>query len=187
MSQQPTKEHPIVQVSSRVVYENQWMKVREDKTLRDTGEGLYGVVETGDSVKACALNDKNQIFLIYAYSYPADTWSWQIPGGSSDGQDPVLAAKRELLEETGLESNSLAVLGNLVIAAGLLNGRTMVVLARDLELASRPFSDDRNSIKGGRFFDFKEVEEMIRSGDICVSTSISALYLVEKWINQNGN
>lgn len=187
MSHQPTKEHPIVQLSSRVVYENHWMKVREDETLRSTGEGVYGVVEVGDSVKICAINDRNQIFLIYSYSYPIDSWSWQIPGGGCDGQDAMVAAERELAEETGLRADSLETIGNLAVAGGLLSGRTYVVAATGLSPADKPFSDDIDSIRGGKFFDLKEVEQMILTGEIFSSSTIAAFYLAEKWINKNGN
>lgn len=179
----PTKEKPIIALSSRIAYENPWLRIREDKTLRVNGESIYGVVETNDSVIVCAVNSDSEIFLIYGYSYPTDTWSWQIPGGGGDNQSPEAAAARELKEETGLSAQQYTVLGNLIVSCGLLRERMAVVVATDLSQGERASSaDDTDSIRTGKFVPMSDIEQMIQDGDICDSQTISAMYLVEKWL-----
>lgn len=183
-----SKEKPIVQISSRIAYENKWLRVREDQTLRAQGEGIYGVVETQDSVVICAVNESKEVYLIYGYSYPTDTWSWQIPGGGGDGQDPKIAAARELEEETGLIAEKYQVLGDLIVSSGLLKERMAVVVATGLQESTRPASaDDIDVIDEGKFVHFTELANKILSGEICDSQSISAIYLLEKWIKSYGN
>jgi 8-oxo-dGTP pyrophosphatase MutT (NUDIX family) len=185
MNEQPTENRPIVATSSKIAYENRWLKVREDDTLRlDGTKGLYGVVETNDSVVTCALNENNEIFIIYGYSYPTDMWSWQIPGGGGDNEPPLIAAARELEEETGLRAEQYEQLGNLIVACGILKERMAVVVATQLSKGKRPIADDTDSIREGKFVSISKVQEMIKNNEICDSQSIAAIYLVEKWMEK---
>ena len=60
----------IRQLSSRVVYRNTWMTVREDEIERDNGaRGIYGVVEKYDSAIILAI-DGDQVYLVEQYRYP---------------------------------------------------------------------------------------------------------------------
>lgn len=188
MSVRPTKERPIVAVSSRIAYQNPWMRVREDKTLRSSGEGIYGVVETNDSVIVAAMNDDRHIYLIYGYSYPTDTWSWQLPGGGGDCEQAEEAARRELVEETGIRADTFEVLGNLIVSCGLLKERMAVVVATGLTFDEKsPDADDTDAIDQGKFVSFEEAYRMVASDEICDSQTISGLYLLEKWAARNGN
>jgi 8-oxo-dGTP pyrophosphatase MutT (NUDIX family) len=181
----PLGERPITTVSSRIAYQNPWLTIREDKTLRNGNqEGIYGVVETNDSVVVCAVNEHQEVYIVYGYSYPTDTWSWQIPGGGSDREPPLEAAKRELLEETGIEAKQFEQLGNLIVSCGLLTERMAVVLARELTMGERIEADDADTISKGKFVSLQEIQDMIASGDICDSQSVSAIYLTEKLLSK---
>lgn len=64
------------------------MRIREDAVVTPTGgDGIYGLMESSDSVMITVLNDKNELYLIRTFSYPAASWNWELPGGQSDGQD----------------------------------------------------------------------------------------------------
>lgn len=182
MTQVPDPRHPIIATSSRIAYENPWLKIREDKTIRyGNKEGIYGVVETDDSVIICAINDQGELYLVYGYAYPTDTWSWQVPGGGGDKEPAIVAAKRELKEETGIEAENFEELGSLIVSCGLLKEKMSVVVATKLTLGKRNDSDDLDSVREGKFVSFKQIEKMINDKEICDSQSISAIYMVEKW------
>src|SRR5436190_1936425 len=71
--------------SSRVVYENPWVRVREDHVTRPGGgPGLYGVIEIRPSVGVVATNDRDEIVLVGQWRYSVDRYSWEIPRGGSD-------------------------------------------------------------------------------------------------------
>ncbi len=177
----PTKRYPIITVSSHIVYENPWIRVREDQTLRAGGAtGIYGVVETKDSVAIGALNDDDELLLIYAYSYPTDTWSWFIPMGGGEGEEVLTAADRELREETGYAARYYEHIASPIVWFGILTERTAVVIARELHKVARPPADDIDMIQKSKFISFEKISEMVRNGEICDNQTLATIYLVEQ-------
>ena len=86
-------------LASRLVYENAWVRLREDRIERGDGrQGIYGVVEIRPSVGVLAVNDRDELLLVGQWRYPHAKYSWEIPrGGSHDGEtDMQLTAAREL-------------------------------------------------------------------------------------------
>ena len=187
MTDKPTKDKPIVALSSRIAYETPWIKIQQDETLRAGNQkGIYDFVDTDDSVVICALNEQKELYIIYTYSYPTNSWSWQLPGGGSDGEPALEAAKRELYEETGTTASSYQTLGNLIVCSGLLKERMGVVVATDLTIGKQPEeADDIDVITEGKFVSLSEIHDMIQKEEICDSQSISALYLLERWMEEN--
>lgn len=95
----------IKQLDSKVVYQNKWMTVREDKILRPSGaEGIYGVVDKPDCAAILAI-DNGMIHLVQQYRYTVGQRCWEIPQGaweSNPDADHLELAKGELREETGM-------------------------------------------------------------------------------------
>lgn len=57
--------------STRLVYENRWMRVREDTIrCRDGSSGIYGVVEKPDFVVIVPVEDDGRLHLVEQYRYP---------------------------------------------------------------------------------------------------------------------
>src|ERR1700712_17154 len=99
-----TEKAEIETTASRIVYRNRWMSVREDSILRANGQaGIYGVVEKTDFATIAALQD-GQLWLVEQYRYPVGQRFWEFPQGSWEGQDvdPLILARAELREETGM-------------------------------------------------------------------------------------
>lgn len=188
MSRSDDATPPIRAVSSRIAYRNKWIRVREDQTIRKGDvEGLYGVVESSDSIIVCAVNDRCELCVIYAYNYPTDVWSWQLPTGGGENQPPLEAAKRELQEETGYVATDYESLGNLIVWHGISSERMEVVLATGLTRREHLASDDADTIIKTKFVSLAIAAQMVERGEICDCQSLAALYFVEKWMKQHGN
>lgn len=106
-------ENPWTTHSTEIGYENQWIRVEHSEVTTPGGSpGIYGVVRfKNKAVGVLPIDDDDHTWLVGQYRYALDLYSWEMPaGGSPDGEDAIETAHRELLEETGLQAESLTPL-----------------------------------------------------------------------------
>lgn len=169
-------ENPWKTVSSKVVYQNPWITVREDQVIRPDGQpGIYGVVETRIAAGVIALDANNDIYLVGQYRYPLEEYSWEIiEGGSDPGETAIEAAKRELREETGLSAAHWEQLGGEIHISNCHSSeRGYAFLATGLELGTA--SPEGTEVLSIRKLSLNEVFSMVDSGEIKDGLSIIAL------------
>lgn len=99
-------KNPWHTLTTRDVYANPWISVREDQVLRPDGApGIYGVVHYKHIAIGVLPVEDEHVYLVGQFRYPLDRYSWEIPeGGCAADEDPLRAAQRELAEETGLRA-----------------------------------------------------------------------------------
>jgi len=163
-------------LSSRLVYENRWMRVREDDIERDDGSrGVYGVVDKPDYVVIIPI-DSAGLHLVEQFRYPVGARYWEFPQGSWEAVPDVAPdelARAELAEETGLRAGHLRNLGHLFGAYGFCSQRFHVYVATDLEQGEPARAPEEQGMRVARF-DEHEVHAMIRDGAIRDAPSIAA-------------
>ncbi len=168
-------KNPWKTISSKIVYQNPWIKVREDKIIHPDGKkGTYGVVESPPSVFMVALTEEQEVYLVKQYRYTTGIFSWELPGGNTNNQAPLIAAKRELKEETGLEAKSWKELGKFQSMNGVSSEIGYAFLAQDLTQTSSNKMEEEG-IKELKKFPLKQVFNMIKVGEITCSLSITTL------------
>jgi len=131
---------------SRVTYENPWIVVREDEVVRPDGTpGSYGVVELRrPAVFVVALTGADEVVLVTVDRHTVGT-SIEVPAGGTDGEDPLVAARRELDEETGLRAATWRRVGEISALNGICRAPEIVYLATDLQEVGVPGAvDDAN-------------------------------------------
>jgi 8-oxo-dGTP pyrophosphatase MutT (NUDIX family) len=137
-------------LTSRVVYENPWMTVREDTTERSDGShGIFGVVEKADFALIVPFDGRG-FYLVEQYRYPVEGRYVEFPQGSwedAQGVDPLELARGELAEETGLRAGRLEHLGHLYEAYGYSNQGFDVFLATDLEQGAQALSAEETDLR----------------------------------------
>lgn len=177
--------NPWKTLSSKTVYQNPWMRVREDIVVRPDGsDGIYGVMESKDSVIVVVLNEDNDVYLIRSFNYPVSTWSWGLPGGGGDDEEPEVASKRELAEETGIIANRWTFLGKTRVSSGLMTEKMAVYLAQDLSFGERLAADDTELINDAKFVSFDEIDRMIAENEIDDAQTVTGLYLALRWLDR---
>jgi len=136
------KKNPYKVLGSKVVYKNQWIKVKEDKVLKPDGkEGVFGVIDYGSGVSVVALDKNNQIYLVKECYYAIEEYGLQVPSGGIDkGETPLNAAKKELVEEAGLTAGRWIELGYTNPLTMILKSPASLFLALDLKHIEKPES-----------------------------------------------
>lgn len=169
-------------VDSRTAYENRWIRVREDHVVMPDGApGLYGVVELRHpAVFVVALDDDDRVLLVTLDRYTVGS-SVEVVAGGSDGQDPLLAARRELAEEAGLAADEWTALGGMDALNGVVVAPEHVFLARGLRAAVEAeelaATQREEGIATARFVPFGEALAMVGDGRIRDGETIAALAL----------
>ena len=175
-------------LSKNLVYENPWMKVYEHKILRRGLEGIYGVVHREHSVIIIPLSTSRKTVLLKQYRYPTNEDSWELPmGGIGDQETEVQAARRELVEETGLESLSLEQIGSYYAVPGLTPQRVTILIAQVSEndiitMSPHAASDD---IQSRKIVALSEVYEMVSSGIITDGFTLAGLLYLKLFLKKN--
>jgi ADP-ribose pyrophosphatase len=165
---------------SRIVYENRWMRLREDRTiLPDGSPGLYAVVVKAPAAVIIPL-DGDHLWLVSQYRHPVGERFWELPQGAWDDRPDAPAqdiARGELIEETGLRAGSMERLGRLFFAYGISDQRFDVWLATDLTQGAQELEHTEQGLEVGRFA-VAEVDAMMRDGRIGDSATVAALGLL---------
>lgn len=130
-----TKKGPWEVKESKTLYKNPWITVREDNVIRPDGkDGIFGVVEMKPGVSVLPLDDEGNVYLTKEYHYAIERETIESVSGGIDGDEGTLnAAKRELLEETGISAREWIDLGFIDPFTSVVVSPNHMFLAKGLE------------------------------------------------------
>lgn len=173
----PTEPNPWTTLSTREVYANPWIHVREDQVINPSGgRGIYGVVEYQNrAVGVVPIDDEGFTWLVGQWRYCHESYEWEIPeGGCPPGEKPAECARRELLEETGLRAEVIEpLLSGLQLSNSTTNEVCDLFVARGLSFGeSAPEETEKLNVKR---LPLKEAIQMAMDGRIKDSPSVLAL------------
>ena len=165
-------------LSSRTVWENDWMQVFEDEVINPGGgNNQYGYVHFKNRAVAIIPLDRNDnVWLVGQERYTLNAWSWELPmGGAPLSEEPLEAAIRELKEETGLSartwtevmrlhpSNSITdELGIVYLAEGLTEGASELEETEDIEVRKMPLEAAVAMVHAGEITDAISAAGLLR-------------------------
>ena len=173
-------DNPWTTVTINEVYDNPWINVSHRDVIDfSKKQGIYGKVHFKNlAVGVLPLDENNFTWLVGQYRYTLEAYSWEIPeGGGKLGDDPLDAAKRELLEETGIVANKWTEVLTIHTSNSVTDEFGICYLAQDLEFGkSEPESCEDLTVKK---IHFDEVFEMVMNGEITDSLSIATIMKVK--------
>ena len=136
--------NPWTTLSTKPVYQNPWISVREDQVLNPKGgEGIYGVVSfKNKAIGIIPLDAEGYTYLIGQYRYALNEYSWEIPmGGGPVENDLLESAKRELKEETGFTAARWTNICRLHTTNSVSDEEGFVFLAEELTAGQTAFEE----------------------------------------------
>ncbi len=173
----------ITTLSSREVYRNPWMRLREDEILRSNGQrGIYGVVEKEDAAIIIPV-DHGRVWLVEQFRYTIEERALELPQGGweMEVENPEELARGELKEELGFDAAEMTCLGWNWIAYGFTLQKQHVFLATGLTQTEKDPDPEEHDLQV-RCVTVEEFEEMILDGTIRDNCTIAAwgMYLLWK-------
>lgn len=174
----------IIPVSSRIAYENRWLKIREDIIKYPNGlDGMFGVVERNEFAVILPLGEdqgNKTVTLIRQYRYPVGEFMWELPMGMWElkpDATPEMIAAGELEEETGLRANNMLHVGSFYQGAGYSTQKGHVFLATNLtQHATKREATEQNMTC--HTVPLAQFKKMIETGDITCMVTIAAFGLL---------
>lgn len=153
-------------ISTKPVYENPWIKVREDNVIRSDGKpGIFGVITMISGVSVLPITDDNYVYMTEEYRYGIKRNSIETAsGGIESGATPLETAKKELEEETGLSAKEW-------IDCGYVDPFTSVVYSPQYLFIAKGLKQGKSHVEGTEVITmhklhFDEVYQMVLDSEI---------------------
>jgi 8-oxo-dGTP pyrophosphatase MutT (NUDIX family) len=173
--------NPWKTLSEKEVYSNPWIKISHHEVINPSGgKGIYGVVSfRNKAIGVVPVDDELHTYLVGQFRYTLNEYSWEIPeGGGPEGEEPAITAVRELREETGLEAETLELLGKIHTSNSVTDEVGYIFLAKDLkQLDASPEETEDITV---RRIPLAQAVEMVESGEITDSLSMTGILLAAR-------
>jgi 8-oxo-dGTP pyrophosphatase MutT (NUDIX family) len=179
-----THKNPWQTLSTRHIYENPWISIREDQVINPGGgRGIYGVVHMKNkAIGIIPLDNEGYTYLVGQYRYTLNEYSWEIPmGGGPVDIDPLTSARRELQEETGFKANKWTFIAHIHTSNSVTDEDGYIFMAQDLIAGETAFeeTEDLSIMK----VHLKEAVAMVMDNRITDAISVAGILKVARLLN----
>jgi ADP-ribose pyrophosphatase len=178
------EQNPWKTLKSEQVYESPWIKVVKHDCLNPANKpAIYSVVNFQNlAIGILPLDHEGNTWLVGQWRYPLNAYSWEIPeGGGPHGIDPLVSAKRELKEETGIIAEEIQELMRLHLSNSATDELAIVYVAKNLSFEeSEPEESEVLQVKKVHI---NEAFRMVNAGEITDAISVAAILKV--WMSLN--
>jgi ADP-ribose pyrophosphatase len=183
---QHPEENPWQVKSETQVYDNPWINLTEYQVINPSGNpGIYGKIHFKNrAIGIVPLDADMNTYLVGQYRFVLNAYSWEIPeGGGPLADDPLAAAKRELLEETGLKAKNWTEVQRMHLSNSVSDELCIIYVATGLEQFEAEPEDTEQLIVNKVPFD--EVYRMVCAGEIMDSVTVAAVLKVKLMLLEN--
>lgn len=164
--------------STREVYKNKWMRLREDIAELPNGKTtIYGVCEFGECVGVLPFIDDDHVVMVRQYRYVfGENQRWEMPTGGKHAQEEAeVAAQRELMEEVGYRANELSHINSYYTSKSVCQETAHLFIGRGLERMSAP--PDETEFLEVAVLPFDDVLQMVAKSEIRDSMTVIAVLI----------
>ncbi len=163
-------------LSTSYLYRGRIINVRQDRVKISGGQVAFReIVEHPGAVAMLVLDGKGGVVLVRQHRQPVGEILLEIPAGKLEpNEEPLQCARRELLEETGLEGKKWRELFSFYPSPGFCDEIIYLFQVEDLTAAVSPTTDPEERISVVKI-PLAETPEMIKDGQIKDGKTIIAL------------
>lgn len=168
-------------LSSREIYDNPWIRVKEDQVINPSGKpGIYGTVHfKNKAIGIIPLDEHLYTWLVGQYRYPLEEYSWEIPmGGGKLDIDILESAQRELKEETGLTAGKWTKIARIHTSNSVTDEEGFVFLAEELTQGHTEFEETEDLLI--KKMHLSEAVRMVMNNEITDSLSVGGILKVAR-------
>jgi ADP-ribose pyrophosphatase len=168
-------------ISSHEVLKNKLFAVVDEVAKDPDGfEIKRSIIKHPGSAVMMPVDEKERVLLVKQFRLPAEKYLWELPAGRLDeGETPLQAAERELLEETGYKAKTWTKLASFWPSPGYVSEHMTIFLATDLTAGDQQtMEDERIELQ---WFTRKELAEAVQSGKISDGKTLIGYY---SWLDQ---
>ena len=168
-------------LSSEMKFDGKLIKVTYDIADVNGKEAWREVVHHPGASAVVAIDEENRIIMEKQFRYALNDYLLEIPAGKLDaGEDPLVCAKRELEEETGIIASEWISLGTIATSPGFCNEVIHLYVAKGLSKGEIHWDEDEY-VEVERYT-FDELLQRIKEETIKDSKTLSALLLAMPYI-----
>jgi ADP-ribose pyrophosphatase len=165
-------------LSSQVNESFRIFNLRIDRAYSPRTEAAHDfyILESTDWVNVIPVTSRGEVVLIRQYRHGTREVTLEIPGGIVEhGDTPEMAARRELIEETGFKEREMILLGSVHPNPAFLTNRCFTYLATDVARVQTQEQDDKEDIEV-EVRSLEDVPQLIRQGEITHALVLAAFY-----------
>lgn len=171
--------------AEQLVYDNPWINLTEYQVVNPSGNpGIYGKIHFKNrAIGIIPLDADMNTYLVGQYRFTLNEYSWEIPeGGGPLNEDPLEAAKRELLEETGLIAANWTEIQRLHLSNSVTDELSILYVATSLtQHEAEPEDTEQLIVKKVHF---EEVYRMVCDGQITDAMTVAAILKIKLLLDE---
>lgn len=171
---------------SESLVDNHWVKIRKDSVVLPNGQKIddFYAITINNASAIVAIDEEGNCILKKEYRYCYDRDLIEVLAGTfeEDETDGLAVAKRELLEETGYESDEWQYLGATVESSAKLTNYMHIYFANHCKKVSEQHLDATEDVEV-IVVPFEKAIEMVMNNEICCNSSAHGILRVARMLN----